>query len=424
MGSNDKIRKRSRVAIRIIAIILIAIFLLLIHVFIIGSNHDLPLELGQLVKGQLAANQIHSYHVKLAANKYIRISLTRQGGEASISLATQKNKTLVEMNGRLSGRASVSAISEGEEALIINVRAVTEIPTAYQLTIEENRSYLSSDRLKIEAEKCLAEAERLYRDGNSQKCLEAIEKYLNAANNWEQAGQLSEKAYALRKVSDIYSSLGKLEQALTSQQQSLESYKQDNNISGQADIYNDMSVVLLLKGERENAQESCMQAFYLRLELIQLADVISPWTPGRYRTPETATHHAAEVWQPDLAWCRERNLDFLPVTFPGFSWHNMKPSAPLDAIPRLQGRFFWSQVAGAKRAGAEMLYVAMFDEVDEGTAIFKVTNHPPVGDGVQFVTYEGLPSDHYLKLAGLAGKVIRGELPATDELPFPITQTQ
>ncbi len=155
------------------------------------------------------------------------------------------------------------------------------------------------------------------------------------------------------------------------------------------------------------------------LELIQLADVISPWTPGRYRTPEAASTHAITVWQPDLAWCRERNLDFLPVAFPGFSWHNMKPDAPLNAIPRLQGRFFWSQITAAKRAGADMLYVAMFDEVDEGTAIFKVTNAPPVGEGVQFATYEDLPSDHYLRLTGLAGRVIRGDLAAVDELPIP-----
>ena len=43
----------------------------------------------------------------------------------------------------------------------------------------------------------------------------------------------------------------------------------------------------------------------------------------------------------------------------------MKPGAPLNDIPRLQGRFFWSQITAAKRAGADMLYVAMFDEVDE-----------------------------------------------------------
>jgi hypothetical protein len=154
-------------------------------------------------------------------------------------------------------------------------------------------------------------------------------------------------------------------------------------------------------------------------ELIALADVVSPWTPGRYRTPEAATAHAAAVWQPDIVWLRERRIDFLPVAFPGFSWHNMKGD-PLNAIPRMQGRFFWSQITASKRAGANMLYVAMFDEVDEGTAIFKVTNTPPVGDGVQFVTYEGLPSDHYLRLTGLAGKVIRGEHPATDELPLPV----
>lgn len=153
------------------------------------------------------------------------------------------------------------------------------------------------------------------------------------------------------------------------------------------------------------------------LELVQLADVISPWTPGRYRTPEAAAAHAAAVWAPDLAWCRERGLDFLPVAFPGFSWHNMKPEAPLDAIPRLGGRFYWSQVAAAKRAGADMLYVAMFDEVDEATAIFKATNTPPVGPGenVKFIGYEGLPSDHYLRLTGLAGRLFRGDATAEAE---------
>jgi hypothetical protein len=38
-------------------------------------------------------------------------------------------------------------------------------------------------------------------------------------------------------------------------------------------------------------------------------------------------------------------------------------------------------------------------------------------DGVRFLTYEGLPSDHCLRLTGLAGKVIRGEIPVTSEPP-------
>ena len=52
----------------------------------------------------------------------------------------------------------------------------------------------------------------------------------------------------------------------------------------------------------------------------------------------------------------------------------------------------------------------MFDEIDEGTAIFKCTNDPPVGAS-SFLTYEGKPSDHYLWLTGQGAKLIREEMP-------------
>ena len=90
----------------------------------------------------------------------------------------------------------------------------------------------------------------------------------------------------------------------------------------------------------------------------------------------------------------------------------------MNSIPRLGGQFMWSQIAANKKAGADMLYIAMFDEVDEATAIFKCTNNPPTGDGVKFLTYEGLPSDFYLKLAGRAGKLLRDEIPIADKVPL------
>jgi hypothetical protein len=62
-----------------------------------------------------------------------------------------------------------------------------------------------------------------------------------------------------------------------------------------------------------------------------------------------------------------------------------------------------------------MLYVAMFDEMDEGTAIFKCANNPPAG--VKLCDYEGLPTDHYLWLTGEAGKMLRGESPFTARMP-------
>jgi hypothetical protein len=167
-------------------------------------------------------------------------------------------------------------------------------------------------------------------------------------------------------------------------------------------------------GWREQNRDSITDpAFH---DLLKLADVLSPWTPGRYSTPKNATAHADKYYKADIQWCRERSMDFLPVVFPGFSWHNLKPQDPLNRIPRLKGQFLWSQIAGAKKAGASMIYVAMFDEVDEGTAIFKCTNNPPVGSS-KFVTYEGLPSDHYLWLTGEGGRLLRGERAMEDKVP-------
>lgn len=139
------------------------------------------------------------------------------------------------------------------------------------------------------------------------------------------------------------------------------------------------------------------------------ATIISPWNVGRYHSPQGAHAHFARYWPEDLAWCREHDKDYYAVVFPGFSWTNLKKgNSPLNQIPRLKGRFFMSQIKEARDYGMNMVYIAMFDEIDEGTAIFKCTNNPPVGD---FVTYEGLPSDHYLQLAGQAGKYLRGNKP-------------
>jgi hypothetical protein len=153
------------------------------------------------------------------------------------------------------------------------------------------------------------------------------------------------------------------------------------------------------------------------LSILAMADIISPWTVGRYANPAGAATYAENNLKPDLAWCRQRGIDFLPVVFPGFSWHNMY-GAVSDQIPRLHGQFLWSQFLQAKRANVSMVYVAMFDEVDEGTAIFKCVNDVPVGEKSKFVTFEGLPSDFYLKMVGDGTKLIHNETSMREKASF------
>jgi hypothetical protein len=153
--------------------------------------------------------------------------------------------------------------------------------------------------------------------------------------------------------------------------------------------------------------------------LISEVDIILPWAVGRYNN--NSYKIAAQVIPEDIEKCNQMGIDYVPLVFPGFSWGNLKEQPNnYNQIPRNKGNFFWNQVATAKSAGAQMLYVAMFDEVDEGTAIFKCLkedNLPLNGDG-KFVGIEkNIENDQYLWLTGQAANWFHGNGDYGIEMP-------
>jgi hypothetical protein len=151
-------------------------------------------------------------------------------------------------------------------------------------------------------------------------------------------------------------------------------------------------------------------------------DVISPWTVGRYSSISGADSYRTDKTVPDLADCTSRGIDYLPVIFPGFSWTNLN-GGPFNQIPRNGGSFYWRQAYNAVRSGCTMIYGAMFDEVDEGTAMYKLAPTPsqlPVEGAFVPLNIDGynLGSDWYLRLADQAGRMLRGDIPVTGTIPI------
>ena len=132
----------------------------------------------------------------------------------------------------------------------------------------------------------------------------------------------------------------------------------------------------------------------------------SPWDVGNTQRVGDKTVAATSRWADDLAEAKRAGMMFFPVIYPGFSWDNLTRKPPGSTIiPRRKGEFFREQFQAAADLGVGQAFVAMFDEVDEGTAIFKVTNDFPTKG--HFVGLEGLPSDTYLRIAGEGTKLIR-----------------
>jgi len=150
-------------------------------------------------------------------------------------------------------------------------------------------------------------------------------------------------------------------------------------------------------------------------QLLRKVDIVRPWFVGRF--DEDSYPGFRDRIKADIEWCRQNKLDYAPVVFPGFSWHNMHPESTAPTIPRKRGRFYWQQFVGAISEGAEMIYVAMFDEIDEGTAIFKTTNTPPVGLSKFEIFESDVPSDYYLYLTGVAGLMLKKRIPFQTDMP-------
>jgi len=189
-------------------------------------------------------------------------------------------------------------------------------------------------------------------------------------------------------------------------------------------VYGGCSIMLGVPTYFRELDKDCIHDPYLH-ELIKSVDIVLPWmvqrfTPLVHKPMDQLRDHVIA----DIKWAKENGVDYVPIAYPGFSWRNLSLNkedlaryTAYGAIPRLGGRFYWDMMSTLIGAGAEMIYVAMFDEIDEGTAIFKISDSPPNSDKAHFVDNDGMPSDIYLWLTGQGAKMLRKEIPLQMEMP-------
>jgi len=147
------------------------------------------------------------------------------------------------------------------------------------------------------------------------------------------------------------------------------------------------------------------------------ADMIMPWRVGNYGDPSLRD-------QKDLAYCSGRNIDYQVDIFPGYAFSNSDLSKPRNEIPRKGGSFMWSQFVAATNNKVKSVYISMFDEINEATAIFKCAEDKSmVPAGNYFLTLDAdgthVSSDFYLRLTNDGGQMLKGLKPYTAVLPTP-----
>ena len=158
-------------------------------------------------------------------------------------------------------------------------------------------------------------------------------------------------------------------------------------------------------------------------EVFTRFDMITPWAVGKFRTDEATQRQFEGIVQADLDYLAERGVDYRRVIFPGASFANVKQGYRRNGTPRRAGDFMWRQGYWCAKMGLDV-FVANFDEFDEGTAIAKSAPDARfVPRNQWFLTLDAdgthVSSDYYLRLTGDIARMIAGKQPIEFDVPTP-----
>jgi len=149
-------------------------------------------------------------------------------------------------------------------------------------------------------------------------------------------------------------------------------------------------------------------------------DAIMPWAVGRYNTISDFNNKVSHI-EADAALASSRGQGYAPIAYAGYSYRDTNK---INKIKRNAGTFFQAQIdSHLKTPGTTFYYIAMWDEVQEGTAIYKfAANHAQSAAGRDFVTADidgvSCPGDHYITMAAQYAARAR-ETPTPSPAPSP-----
>jgi hypothetical protein len=141
-------------------------------------------------------------------------------------------------------------------------------------------------------------------------------------------------------------------------------------------------------------------------------NMISPWMVGAIGTAADSDSVYQNITVPDQADCTANGIDYQPCVLPG----------DVSARQRAHGDFMWRQFYNMVRAGAQGIYISMYDEFNEGNQILKTAESPaqlPTNSGLLALDEDGTAcsSDYYLRLTGDGGRMLKGQLALTPVRP-------
>jgi len=169
---------------------------------------------------QLTGGKPKWYHFKPPAGYYVNLEIEPRGMDVGVTLFAPDGEVILKIDDQdePQGFKSILLVVDVSATYRLEISALTQDVGFYRVRRAAFRLATPEDKKRLNAQRAMFEARHIV---SQQKWQEAIDKYLEAAKNWDEVGDRYTQGKALRFAGDLYNSLGKRDQALETYRQAL-----------------------------------------------------------------------------------------------------------------------------------------------------------------------------------------------------------
>jgi CHAT domain-containing protein len=221
-----------------------------------SSAHGLPKQ-GEWAALELVPGESHYYSFSLKAEDYIQLVFEQQGVNIEVTINGPFGSMSVNsfFTDYQPIRLSWIARAAGEYRVEMRSLEKGHARGRYGLKVQTIRPSIAADKPRIIAEQLVTSGVKLLKEWREESMRAALAKFISSLVSWKEAGDPRGEADALKRMGEVYKSLGEFEKARSAFQDSLAVTNGLGDRESQVRILNALCWTYLLLGNNQKALE-------------------------------------------------------------------------------------------------------------------------------------------------------------------------
>jgi CHAT domain-containing protein/Tfp pilus assembly protein PilF len=236
-----------------------------------GSNlSPRLLAVGESLEAEIRGGERHAFRLQLPPGSFATARVERRGVDLVVEVGPEeKPSPRIVDTFQTAEPIEFSVLIEHERCVdfVVTPRLASAAATSYRLEVLTSRPAEPADTLRIRAEDVVSAAVALYREATADSLRGAIERLLEAARLYEEAGAVAERAGTLGNAAVIAYALSEPRQAIELAETAVSLQEAVANKEGAASSHLNLAVLYGTLGEIEPAQQHHLRAIALAREI-------------------------------------------------------------------------------------------------------------------------------------------------------------